>query len=135
MDNYESMTEKELLIELLKGQKEEAKQQKIKAIATICVAVLLALTMLITIPRYIKLVDDLSTTLTEVSTLTERAEKSLDTVDEMIDNVNKIVVDNTDTLSEAMEKINKIDFDELNEAIQKLSKAIEPMAQLSNWFK
>ena len=59
---------------------------------------------------------------------------SLDGMDTLTENANKMVTDNTDAVAEALAKLGGIDFETLNQAIRDLADVVEPLARLTNFF-
>jgi len=53
---------------------------------------------------------------------------------EMIEGVNSLVSDSQQGLEQTLEKVNSIDIETLNEAIDGLSKVVEPLTKLFNVF-
>jgi len=52
----------------------------------------------------------------------------------MVENVDSLAVFAQDSLAQTMEKLDTIDFETLNQAIENLSKVIEPMARFAKMF-
>ena len=142
MKNYEDMTEKELLIEILKSEKKNARGQRVTAITLILMVAVLVIATFVVAPKVLEAAKGLKTAVGKADTLITDASKSLKeldvaikNIDSMVGNVNDLVVTNTDNLNEAIEKINNIDFDNLNKAIKDLSDTVEPLANFFNKFK
>lgn len=53
---------------------------------------------------------------------------------EMIEGVNSLVSESQQGLEQTLEKVNSIDIEKLNEAIDGLSKVVEPLTKLFNVF-
>ena len=125
-------TELELLRELVRLQKKTANRQLVAAIGSIALAVIFAVALMIVVPKALAVLLDLSETATQTQELVAQAQTSLKGLDTMIENVDKVVVDNTQALTDAVGNIQNIDTDGLNEAIKNLSDAAEPLAKLNN---
>ncbi len=99
----------ELLKQLLDYQKKEVRQTRLATFINVLLvlAVLAALTLLV--PRALNLADRVETSLGEVNRLTASAQ-------ELIDNANTMVTDNTEAITET---------------IRDLNDAIKPLAELA----
>ena len=131
----EDMTDRELLIELVKSQRKDEMGQRITAIATIGLFAAVCIALCIVIPKVVTLITDLSTSLEEVTALVSQAEDSLAGIDDMIANVDKVVVENTDAVNEVLGNFNSVDFNELNSAIKDLGDVVEPLAKFFGALK
>ncbi len=125
-------TEIELLRQLVKLQKKTANRQLVAAIGSVALAVVVAVALIIIVPKALTVLLDLSNTAQQTQELVAQAQTSLKGLDTMIENVDKVVVDNTQALTNAVGNIQNIDTDGLNEAIKNLSDAAEPLAKLNN---
>ena len=108
----EELSDHELLVELVKGQKKHHTLKTILYILGIAaiIAVLIALGTLI--PRLMTTMEELSVTM---------------------EGINKMMVNADSALQEAdttLKSIEAIDFDSLNQAIQDFAKVIQPLANL-----
>ena len=133
-EQLESMTEHELLVELVRQQDETARRGKIFVALMAVVAAVALISALILIPN-------MSRTQAEAEQLILSAKTSLEEVDVMVKNiedlsvnVNTLVTDNADALTDSMEKIKNIDFNSLNRSIKNLSGILEPLAEFFNLF-
>ena len=133
-EQLESMTEHELLVELVRQQDETARRGKIFVALMAVVAAVALISALILIPN-------MSRTQAEAEQLILNAKTSLEEVDVMVKNiedlsvnVNTLVTDNADALTDSMEKIKNIDFNSLNRSIKNLSGILEPLAEFFNLF-
>ena len=133
--NLEKMSDHDLLVELLKSQRSHLNFQKIMTGATVAIFAALAVSLLILVPRTVKLLSKLHQTVDEAEIMISEAEDSLDQIDEMVGNLNVTITDNSKNLTEAVEKMNNIDFETLNQAINDFSDTVEPMARFFNQFK
>ena len=79
-----------------------------------------------------ELLGQAETVLTNLETVT--AELAQIEFVEMIDDVDALVSSSQAGLEETLEKVNSIDIETLNEAIDGLSKVVEPLAKLFNVF-
>ena len=140
--DYEKMTERELLIELIKEQKKEIKGRNYVFLMMVIILLSIAISLVYIIPKVSAASANTKKAAEKLTELVDEAEvklNSLDTVvndiDGMVKNVDKLVVANTKNLSEAVEKVNQIDFDKLNKAISDFSDTVEPLANFFNKFK
>ena len=124
--------ENELLEELIKLQKKTANRQLIATVCSIITAVAFVAALFIVVPKITATAQEVSAMVGSTEKLIEQAQGSLGEIDGMVANVNKVVVDNTQSLTDAVGNIQNIDIDNLNQAIQNLSDAAEPLAKVNN---
>lgn len=132
--NYESMTERELLAELLKSQKRDTRNEKISAIANVLLCLLLLIAMAVLLPRILGVISQADQTLSQVQLTVDQAQQSLRKIDTLVQNTDTIVEENTDTVAEAMQKLNQVDLESLNSSISSLSAILEPLAAFFSRF-
>ncbi len=137
LEKLKEMNDHDLLLELVKSQKEDAMGQKITAIATVSMFAVITIALMIVVPKAVitlnKVQDMIVTTKTAVEqtqTLVQSANSSLAGIDEMIANVDRLVTSNNESLNEAMGNFNNVDFEGLNNAIRDLESVVEPLANL-----
>ncbi len=137
LEKLKEMNDHDLLLELVKSQKEDAMGQKITAIATVSMFAVITIALMIVVPKAVitlnKVQDMIVTTKTAVEqtqTLVQSANSSLAGIDEMIANVDQLVTSNNESLNEAMGNFNNVDFEGLNNAIRDLESVVEPLANL-----
>ena len=138
----------ELLQEILKYQKKNARLTRISAIAVLVLACVFAVTLALLIPKAIKLVDGAMGSLAQVDELIDDTGVVMQNLNDisvevntvisdaqvLIDNSNTMVEDNTDAITETVQKMNQVDFEALNKAINDLSDVVEPLANFFNKF-
>lgn len=130
MAKLENMTDTELLIEIAKGQRKEAKSGRISAIATVALAVAFVITLSVFLPVAVNTLNKVNATLAEAENVAVAAQKSLDEIDGMVQNFNGVIVDNTDSVNTALSKVSEIDVNSLNRSIQELADILDPLARL-----
>ncbi len=135
MAKTDSLSEKQLLEEILKAQKKTLLGTRIVAVAAVGICVAVCISLGILVPKVITTLDNVNDAVARTETLVASAEQSLSEIDGMITNVNDLVLDNTESLEQAMENLNSINFDELNQAIQDLGDVVEPLANFVNKFR
>ena len=134
--NYQEMSEHDLLVAILKAQEKDAQRGLAAAIAGFTVAAVFAVAFMIIIPVAINSLRNIDkaiencTVMIESATVTiEQAQTTLGSIDEMTENVNGVVTENTDAVTEALDEINSINIEQLNQAIDDLSSVVRPLAQ------
>ena len=127
---YESMSDTELLIEIARQQRKEAKSGRISAIAMICLVVAFVIALSVFVPLAANTLEKVNTTLTEAENVAVSAQESLDEIDEMVNNFNGVIVDNTDSVNDALKKVGEIDVQSLNKSIEELASILDPLARL-----
>lgn len=148
---FEEMNERELLCELVKREAGRKHVGRLAALSVSLLSVVLLISALILVPRLTDtlaranatleqanetlartqlLVEKGQTELEKLDKLIAVAEESLASVDDMADNINGVVVENTQKLREAVEKLDEIDLQKLNQAIADLTNLISPLGKL-----
>lgn len=125
-NELEELTEHELLVEIARQQRREARSGRVAAVATVALAVVFAVLVLAALPA----VQRAESALTEAEEMIVQAQTSLNNVDELTDNLNKMVTDNTDAVNKALSQIGQVDIDSLNRSIKELSDILSPLATL-----
>ena len=133
--NYENMTERELLAELLKEQKRSLMSEKVAAIAGVLLCLLLLIAVAALVPRLLGVLRQADQTLSQVQLTVDQAQQSLQKIDTLVQNTDSIVVENTGAVAEAMQKLNQVDLESLNSSISSLSTILEPLAAFLGRFR
>lgn len=133
----QEMNDNDLLVELVKSQKEDARGQKITAIATVSMFAAVAIALLILVPKVFTTLNNIQdmvkqtkTAVQQTQTFVQSANNSLSGIDDMIANVDQLVTENTQNVGDAMNNFNNVDFERLNQAINDLASIVEPLANL-----
>lgn len=133
----QEMNDHDLLVELVKSQKEDARGQKITAIATVSMFAAVAIALLILVPKVFVTLNNIQdmvrqtkTAVQQTQTFVQSANSSLSGIDDMIANVDQLVTENTENVGNAMNNFNNVDFERLNQAINDLASIVEPLADL-----
>lgn len=143
------------LEELLRYQKKEAARARISMLTGLVMAAALVLALALVVPRTLSTLDHVEGSLAEVdakvaeagemmteiggivdgvSTMVEGAGGMVEDVGDMVTNTNTLLEQNTGNLTEAIAKLNGVDFDTLNQAIEDLADAVEPLGRLGRMF-
>ncbi|MCR4689224.1 MAG: hypothetical protein K5745_06680 [Saccharofermentans sp.] len=130
------LSDRELLIELLKEQKKASKRSLITAVSLVAICLIFGAAVLIIVPKVnatlnnaYQAIDNIEAVVANADKAIGSVEKSLDGIDKMVKNVDKVVVDNTDSVSKTVERMSSIDITALNKSIKDLSDIIEPLAK------
>ena len=141
-NDLENMSEKELLIELLKEQRGETRARKLVAGLMIAIFVMIAAAVLYLVPKVVSVADEVQSATAKLTSVVGTVESKVDMIDStikdidgMVKNVDNLVVTNTKNLSEAVEKLNSIEFETLNKAINDFADTVQPVANFFNAFK
>ena len=133
---YSDMSEKELLIELIKEQKKASKRSLITAISLVAICLIFGAAVLIIVPKVTstlnnayQAIDNINVVVANADKALGSVEKSLDGIDKMVKNVDKVVVDNTDSVTKTVDRVSSIDIAALNKSIKDLGDIIEPLAR------
>lgn len=126
----EHMDNRELLIELVRTQRRDTFLEHVTAIINLVFLAVMILVLVILVPKAVKTLGEVDRTVKEVNTLALEAQESLDGIDVMVGNVDKMVVENTDAVTTALNQINQVDYQKLNEAISSLNATVTPLAEM-----
>ena len=124
----EHMDNRELLIELVRTQRRDTFLEHVTAIINLVFLAVMILVLVILVPKAVTTLREVDRTVKEVNTLALEAQESLDGIDVMVGNVDKMVVENTDAVTTALNQINQVDYQKLNEAISSLNATVTPLA-------
>ncbi len=144
LEKLQEMSDHDLLVELVKSQRKDAEGQRITALCSLLMFVVLSAALLIIVPKVITTLNTVETAVQQTTTLmqqtqsavqqtttlVDQAQQSLDGIDDMVSNVNQLVEDNTQQVNDAMTNFNSVDFERLNQAIDDLASIVEPLANL-----
>ena len=135
-DEFSVLSDRELLIELLKEQKKASKRSLITAISLVAICLIFGAAVLVIVPKVnatlnnaYQAIDNIEAVVANADKAIGSVEKSLDGIDQMVKNVDKVVVDNTDSVSKTVDRMSSIDIASLNKSIKDLSDIIEPLAK------
>ena len=106
---------------------------QLSTVANLAVLALVVFLVATLLPKVNATFEDLNTVMKNVQTITE--DLAAADVEGMMGNIDDLVVESSDSLTQAMKKINALDIEKLNDAINNLNDAIEPMARFANMFK
>ena len=95
-------------------------------LAVLCFAILL-------IPKINSVYKDLNSIIGNLQTVTQQLAEV--DIEDIADDIDELVSGSTESLDKTLEKLEAIDIDTLNTAIQNLSDAAAPLANLANMFK
>ena len=137
---------KEVLALLQKIEKNGRAQARSSRLVCLCAfvaagACVAALLMIVNIlPKLEEILPQINGVLTQMQTVLGNLEQTtaqLASVDleSMVTNVDTLVATGQEGLEQTMAKLNSIDIRKLNQAIEDLSKVIEPLAKLTSLFK
>lgn len=126
----EHMDNRELLIELVRTQRRDTFLEHVTAIINLVFLAVMILVLVILVPKAVTTLREVDRTVKEVNTLALEAQESLDGIDVMVGNVDKMVVENTDAVTSALNQINQVDYQKLNEAISSLNATVTPLAEM-----
>lgn len=126
---YADYTEHDLLVELIKYEKRDAKRTGIVAVSMAAIAIVFVVSAILVVPQVLNTLSQIQTTLTEATSLVGKAEDSLEVMNDMIGSVDKVLSDNTEAMEEAITKIGDIDVDGLNGSINDLREVTSALSK------
>ena len=148
-------TASEQLEKLIALQKKTLRQSRIAALAFLALMAVAAVAVAFALPKLLTLVARANNVLAETEILAVKAGEVLaeteilavemgDFMEEtrplireangLVANANGIILENTEAVADAVEKLNDINIERLNDAIDGLASAIQPMARLGELF-
>ena len=134
---YVDYTDHDLQSEILKYEKKAARRTTMVAVALFVIAGVFIVAALFIVPPVLKTLEQVQTTLSEATELVNKAETTLDNLDnsltgmtDMISDVDTVLSDNTEAMEDAITKISNIDVDGLNQSIEDLNKVVTSMGRL-----
>ena len=133
MDN--ARVREEGMSELLQGQRSQTRVLRVLLLVNALLLAILLAGAVILIPRTTAMMRNTEESLLKVEELTSQAKDSLDGIDEMVGNANRVLSENADGMNEAIGNFNHVDFESLNQTIQDLSDAVAPLAKLVRMFE
>ena len=107
----------ELLRQLLAYEKRQLRHTRMATFINILLVLAVLAALVLLVPKALH-------SLAEVDRLATSAQ-------ELIDNTNTMVAENTDAVTETIRKLSDVDFDSLNSTIHDLEDAIRPVAELA----
>ena len=135
-EEFVGMSERDLIVALLKEQKKASRHSLITAASLVAICLIIGAAVLIIVPRVnatlnnaYQAIDSIENVVANADKAISSVEKSLDGIDEMVKNVDKVAVDNTDAVGKTVDKMSSIDFATLNKSIKDLRDIIEPLAK------
>ena len=94
-DNIETMTDHELLMELVKDQQRREKKEKTRRYISLAVLLVILALLLFCVPKVIRLYRDLYDALKQINAVTEKVNGTLEGID-------------TDLLNDILEKLQRV---------------------------
>ena len=108
---------------ILLEQKKLLRVSRLRAALLLILAAAIVLSLLLVVPRVLRLADQAGTAISEI----ERVMPELET---LMEDAGTMMKQN----GEAMQKINGVDFDKLNQAIDDLAAAVKPLGDVGRFF-
>lgn len=128
--------------ELIGMQKRMLLHARITTLCSLALSLALLIAVVVSMRWIHEKIDHAESSLTAIDQLVEDAGARLeaagalmDSTGVLIDNANTMVTDNAVTVAETVEKLNEVDIEGLNEAIDSLNTAIEPLTKFANLFR
>ena len=134
------MEENKELLELLQ-KIEKTNRQQVTLTRVVCIfALIAALCCICTVALVYNVLPQVHSVISQMQIIlgnleTTAAQLSLVDFSGMIGDMEALVATAQESLEQTMGKLDTIDFDTLNQAINDLSKVVEPMSKLMNVFK
>ena len=127
--------------ELITLQKKTLRQTSLAALAFLALLAVAAAAFVFALPKLMTLITHADEVLATTQTLAaavgdfvEETRPMIDEVSELASNANGVILENTEAVAEAVGKLNDIDIERLNDAINGLASAVQPLARLGELF-
>ncbi|MBO6159089.1 MAG: hypothetical protein J6P72_07500 [Firmicutes bacterium] len=120
ISSLSELSERELLVELNKAQRQSSARQMIASVAVLVIAVLLLIATLLVVPKAIRLMNELTDTLTGMNTLIEEGQSAVTQINGLIGDVEG-----------AMGKVDVV-LDDLQPAVEKLEGTVTGIDTMVN---
>ena len=131
----------ELLRELITLQKRELRHARFISVLGAVILALLLCAAAVLAPRILNLLNHAEVSLRNIDTLASDATTLVSSVSDtaleagqLVHSANALLAENTEDVAEALDKLNSVDFQRLNDAIDNLAAAAEPLAKLGRLF-
>lgn len=124
-----------LLRDLAKDTKRQLRYARVTSIASILMLIVVAVSLVIVIPKVIVTVNNLNTIIADASVTLETAETAIAGITETAESMDTFIADNSESISSVMTDIDAIDFEGLNQAITDLGDVVEPLANFFGKFQ
>lgn len=157
-----NLDDHELLVEMAKAERSASRRQLISSIAVLVIACVVAVAVILVVPKAFSLFNDaqellsdvrdsvgkldgliedtgesmekVNSMLDEIAPTVEGLDQTMEGINEMVGGINTLVATNSENLAEAIEKLNGIDFETLNKAIADLEATVQPLANFFGAF-
>ena len=131
----------EQIEKLIALQRQTLRQTRITALAFLALLAVTVLALAYALPKVLSLAshaDEVLTTTAElaaaVGDFVEETRPMIEEVSDLASNANGVILDNTEAVAEAVGKLNDIDIERLNDAIDGLASAVQPLARFGELF-
>jgi len=129
MKDMQEMTDRELLMELLEDKRRQEKERKVKYWVLAAVVLVIAVLLVIYIPKAAAFFDNVNRTMAMMETEVDNIKVSFDSAMQKIDELeNSGLAD----LAELSEQLKGIDFDALGQMIERMNTFMEKLPILFN---
>ena len=131
----------EQIEKLIALQRQTLRQTRLAALAFFALLAVTVLALAYALPKVLSLAshaDEMLTTTAElaaaVGDFVEETRPMIEEVSDLASNANAVILDNTEAVAEAVGKLNDIDIERLNDAIDGLASAVQPLARFGELF-
>ena len=121
----------EALQQILDATKKEARFTRIIAILMAVMLAAMLITLLLVVPRAIRVINKINTAVTKAQEIMEQGEEVLTGVETSLEGVDTMTESIGKLGDEALKGISEVDFETLSQAITDLQAAVEPLAKFS----
>ena len=124
-----------LLQQLIRRQEKGNLLNHITAIAECVLLAALIIVFSLLVPRFLKTVQTVEESMAQVQDFVDQAQASLIEITDLATDVDVVVEANSIAISDAITNFNSVDFEGLNKSISNIKDAVEPLANVANFFK
>ena len=124
-----------LLQKMIERQERDIIINRVTAFAECTLLAALIIVFALLIPRFLKTVQTVEESMIQVQDLVDQAQASLIEITDLAKDVDQVIETNEASLAEAISNFNSVDFEGLNNSITNIRDAVEPLANVANFFK
>ena len=124
-----------LLQELVRLERSRLRHARFTTIFCVVLLAAVALAAILYGPRIIGMLANAENAVSKLSEVAEDVESLSSEANRLVQNINRVVIDNTQSITNALEKLNGVDFDRLNDVIDNLANTVEALSNITSIFR
>lgn len=117
-----------LLEQVVAAKKQDVLTSRITAIAVVILVTALLVCLALTVPSLVRTIKEAHTTLSQTQELIQRANTSLDALDEMTGSISGVMEAGAEKIDQVTKIFSSFDLESFGDTLQKLSAALETLS-------